>query len=624
MVWGDLPPEGEKGCAHANCNMSCIACHSSWNTSCYGCHLPQKVNLKMPALHNEGDVTRNYISYGLQTLREDVFMLAHDGDATGNRIGPARSSCAIHVSSYNQNREEIYTQQQTISAEGLSGIAFSTNVPHTVRGRDGTKQCTDCHVSRANDNNAIMTQLLMQGTGYLNFIGRECWLASGEGGLAGVAVTEDEEPQAVIGSFLHRLAFPDYFRKHLERGRLLEHAHTHPGEDLSEQLLHPLRCPEVLAVQARGEYLYAACGEGGLRVFDVAFIADKGFSQRISSAPVSPLGQRLHVKTRYCTAVAAPSTTALDPTRVHLAENHEQPVHPLYGYLYLADRYEGLIVVGAATLLDGNPLNNFLQREATFNPDGLLCGARAITVAGTSAYVCCDAGLVVVGLDDPTHPTVRAVLGEPFLKGPRAVQIQFRYAFVCDAEGVKVLDVTDPCRPAPVAAVPLCVANNIYVARTYAYVAAGAAGLVILDVEDPERPHIDQVFDAGGCINDLRDVKLGITYTSEFAYLADGKNGLRVVQLTSPETPGNSGFAPRPTPELIATWRPPGGSPVLAVSRGVDRDRAVDESGNQLSVFGRVGARPLNLDEQHRLYLRGGKVWKVSDDPQDAIYIRRK
>ena len=49
------------------------------------------------------------------------------------------------------------------------------------------------------------------------------------------------------------------------------------------------------------------------------------------------------------------------------------------------------------------------------------------------------------------------------------------------------------------------------------------------------------------------DVKLGITYVSEFAYLADGKNGLRVVQLTSPETPGNDGFSPRPTPQLIAT-----------------------------------------------------------------------
>src|SRR5206468_586903 len=211
--------------------------------------------------------------------------------------------------------------------------------------------------------------------------------------------------------------------------------------------------------------------------------------EKISTAPVSPAGQRFYIQTKYCTSLASPTTIAPDPTRAHFPCNDEKNrVHGLYAHIYATDKYEGLIVVGAATLLDGNPLNNFLKREATFNPDGLLCGARAITVAGTSAYVCCDAGLVVVGLDDPTHPTVRAVLGEPVLKGPRAVGVQFRYAFVCDAEGVKVLDVTDPCRPAPAGAVPLAAANNIYVARTYAYVAAGAAGLVILDVEDPERP----------------------------------------------------------------------------------------------------------------------------------------
>ena len=134
MVWGDLPSGGEKACAHASAKMSCIACHSAWNPSCFGCHLPQRANRKMPQLHNEGDVTRNYVSYNFQTLRDDVFMLARDGNATANRIGPARSSCAIHVGSYNANRESIYVQQQTISGDGMSGIAFSTNVPHTVRG----------------------------------------------------------------------------------------------------------------------------------------------------------------------------------------------------------------------------------------------------------------------------------------------------------------------------------------------------------------------------------------------------------------------------------------------------------------------------------------------------------
>src|SRR5262249_34719525 len=258
FAWGDVPNNDPTAAAHCNKNMSCISCHSSWNPSCYGCHLPQRANKKMPTLHNEGDVTRNYVAYNFQTLRDDVFMLARDGDVTSNRIGPARSSCAIHVGSYNQNRDSIYVQQQTISADGLSGIAFSSNVPHTVRGAPPTvngrpihahanlpghaetKSCTDCHLSTKNDNNAIMAQLLMQGTGYVNFMGRYCWVAAKEHGLYGVVVTEQQEPQAVIGSSLHELAFPDFFRKHQLRNYKLQHAHEHSGRAIRPRLKQPL------------------------------------------------------------------------------------------------------------------------------------------------------------------------------------------------------------------------------------------------------------------------------------------------------------------------------------------------------------------------------------------------
>ncbi len=614
---------GDAMLAHQNSQMSCIACHTSWNPSCFGCHLVQKANKKMPSLHNEGDVTRNYTSYNFQTLRDDVYMLARDGIATNNRINPTRSSCAVHVGSYNNNRESIYVQQQTISGDGMSGIAFSTNVPHTVRGAGETKMCNDCHLSKDDDNNAIMAQLLMHGTNYVNFIGRYCWVATGEHGMEAVIVTERDEPQAVLGSSLHELAYPDYYEKFVEEGRKLEHAHEHPGKDISNNLFRPFRKPEILSLQHRGEYLYAACGKGGLRIFDIAFIDDKAFAERITTAPVSPLGQQFYVYTKYATAVAAPTTIAPDPTRKLHPENMEQAVHMMYAFIYVTDKYEGLIMVGAGTLLDGNPLNNFVKRDVTFNPDGILCGASSITIVGTYAYITCDAGLVVVSIADPTHPEITAILGEDVLHHPHAVQVQFRYAYVCDEEGIKVLDVTNLADPKLVSKLELHEAHNIYLARTYAYVAAGSQGLVILNIENPEQPKIDQIYNADGCINELHDVKLGITYVSEFAYLADGENGMHIVQLTSPEMADNYGFSPRPQPRLIATRKLPKGSHALAISKGVDRDRAVDESGNQIAVFGRVGARPFNLAEQRKLFLHNDNVWKVSNDPKDSMYVKQ-
>ncbi len=622
-TWGDAPAS-DKELAHPDSKMTCFACHTSWVTSCFGCHLPMKANERKPLLHNEGDVLRNWTPYNFQTLRDDVFMLARDGDTAGKRISPARSTCAVMVGSQNGNREWVYSQQQTLSAEGFSGHAFSTFVPHTVRATE-TKGCTDCHVSKANDNNAWMASVLMQGTNFYNFIGRYAWVAEGGKGLEAVVVTEREEPQAVIGSTLHRDAYPEEYEKHKARGDLLDEKEHHRGRDI----LDIFGKDEVQSIQVRGEYLYTANGRGGFRAYDVAQIDQKGFSERIVSAPFSPLGQRLYVKTKYATAVASPSTLAVDPTRSHRPENEEQKIHLVYAFLYVTDREEGFIVIGnpldspnragVATLLDGDPTNNFLERAVTFNPDGLLTGAVNLTIAGHYAYVLAPKGLFVIDLDNPLKPRIVANIGAPALVSPRAIAVQFRYAFVTDAEGLKVVDITDPTKPraVPNAVVRLKDTHGLYVARTYAYVAAGSQGLAIVDVEHPEAPVLDQIYDAGGAINDTRDVKVGMTNASLFAYVADGKNGLRVVQLTSPEdTPTYLGFSPRPQPKLIATA--PTHGPALAVSKGIDRDRAVDESGNQIGVFNRIGSRPLTLEEQHQLYLRDGKVYTVTEEPPSA------
>jgi hypothetical protein len=126
------------------------------------------------------------------------------------------------------------------------------------------------------------------------------------------------------------------------------------------------------------------------------------------------------------------------------------------------------------------------------------------------------------------------------------------------------------------------------------------------------------MFNAGGKIGDAHDVVVATTNASLFAYVADGKNGLQVVQLTSPESqPKFYGFSPDPKPQLIA-WYPTKGA-ALSLSRGLERDRGVDESGNQIAVFGRIGSRPFHLDEMQRLYLnKDGNPWYVNDSVDDA------
>ena len=451
----------------------------------------------------------------------------------------------------------------------------------------------------------------------MNFMGRYIYVATGNKGLEAIAVAEHDEPEAIYGSDLQRIAYPADYKKFVEHHRDLATSYSHEGN--------------VLDIQARGEYAYAATGPGGLRVYDIANIDNKNFSERITTAPVSSIGQRFFVPTKNAVAIASPTTLGVDPLRQPLPENEEQPIHLLYGFLYVADKQEGLVVIGnpdlkskspgVGTLLDGNPANNFLKRALAFNPNGILTGAHRITIAGTYAYILTDHSLVVVDLENPLVPRVTATLGAPALNSPRAIAVQFRYAFVADHDGLKVLDVTDLAQPKPIvnALVPIEDARNVYVARTYAYVSAGKQGLAIIDVEKPDAPKLDQLFTAGGQLNDVNDVKIGMVAGSAFAFVADGKNGLRVLQIVSPwDDPAHfSGFSPRPTPKLIATARTRG--PALAISKGIDRDRAVDESGNQLAVFGRRGARPLNGMEMQRLYLhsRNGAFYSVTDEPAE-------
>ena len=139
-----------------------------------------------------------------------------------------------------------------------------------------------------------------------------------------------------------------------------------------------------------------------------------------------------------------------------------------------------------------------------------------------------------------------------------------------------------------------------------------------------DRPRLLTRFTADGSLNDARDVTVATTNASLFAYVADGRNGLKVLQLTSPEIqPKFYGFSPEPNPHLIASY--PTKDPALSFSRGLERDRAVDETGNQIAVFGRVGSRPFNLEEMQELYLDDdGNPWFVTDDEDSDAQVSER
>jgi len=597
QTWG--PEVAAEDRAHGYDSMECYTCHQSWTTSCGGCHMPIEANWKTERKHYEGGETRNYASYNPQVVRDQIFMLGRRGKINGGRIAPLRSTSALVLSSTNANREKIYVQQPPISSAGYSSQAINPHFAHTVR-KTETRVCSDCHLDESSNNNAIMAQTLGFGTDFIDFVGYHAYLG-GEGSVEAVQVTEWDEPQAVIGSYLQKYVYPDFYAAHKERDEELTTGYSHGSGTVN-------------CIQLRGEYLFAAAGEKGLVVYDVASIANKGVSQRIITAPASKLGQDTNIKSENATCVSLSTTQPVAPDRnegeLMRDVNQERPTHPIYKYAIITDSVEGLILSDMGTLTDLEPRNNFLKRAVTWNEGGVLDGARHIAMGGHMAYIAVTDGIAIVDLDDPLNPVhVKTVP----ISGARSVVQQFRFLFVTHDAGLSVIDITDIEKAFVVAdnTIEMKEAHNLFVARTYAYVAAGSEGLIIVDVEDPTNMKVYETFTDN--IVDARDVVVATTNASLMGYVADGHAGLKVIQLTAPDTqPRFYGFSPEPKPETIAHYQTK--KPVIALSRGLERDRAVDETGGQVAVFSRVGSGPLLPEDMRKLYLDDdGKPWFVND-----------
>ena len=158
----------------------------------------------------DGKETRNY-RLQPQVTRDDMFQLGVHGEIKDHKIAPVRSSSALVLSSTNANRERIYIQQPPVAASGFSSQAFAPHYPHTER-RTETKTCTDCHLSKENDNNAIMAQFCC-GNQVVDSWFNACSAAWRSDGWRVTEWTSRKPWSALPATY----AYPDWFAQHEAR-----------------------------------------------------------------------------------------------------------------------------------------------------------------------------------------------------------------------------------------------------------------------------------------------------------------------------------------------------------------------------------------------------------------------
>jgi hypothetical protein len=204
----------------------------------------------------------------------------------------------------------------------------------------------------------------------------------------------------------------------------------------------------------------------------------------------------------------------------------------------VGEAYTQLVVTGR--LIDGNSIDltsttrgtTYTSSDLTIcnfgSPDGRVYGANdgACTVTvGNSGFSGTVAGTV--------RTFAPLAISQIQIPGyANNVEISNGYAFVAaGSAGLQVVDVTNPAVPAIVASRDTSgTAIDVRILGRYAYVADGNAGLQIIDIVNPAAPVLTGGTDTPGEAQDVM-VANGI------AYVADGGAGLTLINVSSASSP---------------------------------------------------------------------------------------
>jgi hypothetical protein len=163
--------------------------------------------------------------------------------------------------------------------------------------------------------------------------------------------------------------------------------------------------------------------------------------------------------------------------------------------------------------------------------------ATDITIAGDLAYLS-RTGVDILDLTDPEHPMPVTYLSEPSLPGlswVRGVSVDGSKVFAAaDDAGLMVGDLPQVATPprTTVLGLPMA-AERIRPWNNYLLVADQTAGLLVIDVTDPESP------DLVGTL--VSENARAVISDGDLAYLADGGDGLKIVDLAVPAEPSQIG-----------------------------------------------------------------------------------
>jgi hypothetical protein len=301
-------------------------------------------------------------------------------------------------------------------------------------------------------------------------------------------------------------------------------------------------------VAVSGHHAYVAAGSQGLRVIDISNPANP---VSVATHAITGTSKRMAVAGNVvCVALEEGGLQVIDVSNPAQPQglvryDRYEAVEGLMledTWAYLADSKDGLQILDISHPAQPEPVSGY-QLDHGYAEDVVLSGNHAYVAAGGS-------GLWVIDVSRPDRPWR---VGQLDTTGyAQSVFVQGQHAYLAQAhygsglhDALVVIDVADPANPRQVGSFSRWGSSNdfdhdVQVVGDFAYLADGAQGLQIIDITDPTRPEGVATVPTGGRVR-------GLAVAGDYVYLASIANmnyQLITIKISPPTQPQWMGAHP--------------------------------------------------------------------------------
>jgi hypothetical protein len=283
-------------------------------------------------------------------------------------------------------------------------------------------------------------------------------------------------------------------------------------------------------VDVAGDYAYLACKDTGLVIVDVSEPAKPEIETSFDTAD--------HALTYYVNGIDVAGKYAYMTSSASglVIVDISHPSNPEFSGIYEAHHVNDVVVSGNFAYVAGG--SKGLMIVDISNPStptltgnySIVDYASDVAVSGDYAYVTSvnNGTIYCIDIHMPAKPVLECSHDAPGCT--KNIAVSENHIFVSSSEGLLVFNISYPTVIVPAGNYSTTTSSKVVVSGNYAYVADGANGLSIVDISNPSALQLTGSYDNAFFAR-------SVTVSDNHIYIAAYKDGLLVTDISDPNDP---------------------------------------------------------------------------------------